>query len=149
MARKSDRQRCFVKARHNFTIEEWQATTRELTRSMELVDEQEAADKAAAASRKASLKELRSKVNELRNKVASGGEDRDVEATVEFMPKKGFKVYRHHCPGKPEHETEIRREPMTQVDYEGQLPLGDEPAPAKPEDKNDKADGAKGDSPAA
>ncbi len=126
MAKKSDRQRVFVKARHAFSEAEWKVATRELTRAMEQVDEQEAQDKAESASRKAALKELKAKVNELRNKVASGGEERDTEATVEFLPKKTIKIFRHHCPGDPKHDTEIRREPMTQLDYEGQLPLEDE-----------------------
>lgn len=133
--KKSDRQKVFTKARYSFSPGELRDVTLELTQAMKTAGEREESAKAAAAVARAEIKSLRSKINELANKVTSGGEDRDVEATVEFLPRKSVKVFRYHCPGRPEHDTEIRREPMTPSDYEGTLPLEDTTAPPKPEDK--------------
>lgn len=128
--------RVFIKARHDFNATEAVEAGRKLTRAMERKGEKEASLKSLSSKLKAEIKELDEEINEAANNVRNGGEERQVEATVEFVPKKGIKIFFYHCPENKElHGKEIKRDRMTEVDYEGQLPLGDEPAPPKPDNE--------------
>ena len=124
-----------VSVRHDFTTEEWKQKTDELTRTMKGVELKEEAVKAATASAKAEIKQLKSDVNDLANQLRNGYEMQQVEASVEFNRRKGEKKLYHHCPGKPDHNKLIRVEAMTEEDYQS-LPMPEpepEAAPERPE----------------
>lgn len=143
-------QRVFIQARHEFTPAEWMEATRKLTRAMEVKEEKENAKKATVSQLTAEIKQLQAEINEAANNVRNGGEDRQVEAAVEFLPKKGIKIFYHQCPDNTLlHGKEIRREPMSQVDYEGQLPLEDEPTPPDKLNPPGEKDGGQPGQPAA
>lgn len=133
MAKKSNPQptlRVFINARHEFTGPEAVEAGRKLTRAMERKAEKEASLKTISSKLKAEVKELDEEINEAANNVRNGGAERQVEASVEFDTKKGIKIFYHHCPeNKDLHTKEIKRERMTEQDYEGLLPLNDDPKP--------------------
>jgi hypothetical protein len=137
-AKKESGGRLKVRIQHKFTIEEYQERTQELTSAMKKVDLREEAVKAAAATAKAEIKEMKSHVNDLANQLRNGYEERDVDAVVEMDRKKGIKKLYHFAPGNKELNGKlIRQEPMTEEDF-ALLPL-DEPVkheaqpPAAPE----------------
>jgi hypothetical protein len=107
-----------VKIKHQFTLEETNLLVKELTRKMELVEEQDANVKAAAAVAKAEIKSMKADITEMRNKLSGGYEEREVDALVTFHRKSGMKAYTRHCPGQPGHGDFIKKIEMVEADYQ-------------------------------
>ena len=117
--------RAVVTVKHMFDENEWKGLGQKAARAQQVIDEKEEAHKAQQAVVKAEIKELKSSLAEVMNKLNNGYEEREVEALVEMDRKRGKKKLLHNAPGKPHHKELIREEPMTDDDYES-LPLPDE-----------------------
>ncbi len=138
MARKTNdknRIRTTIEVKHEFSREEQQEKIQQLTSKMRQVKLKQEAIKAAAATAKAEVKALESDVSELSDVLSNGYEMRAVEAWVEFNRKKGTKRFYWCSPGRPENNTFIKEDAMTEDEYQN-LPLGPkelEPTAPEPE----------------
>lgn len=120
--KKSTGKRAKIEVKHEFSTDEYKTRTDELVRSMQRVEEKDAAVKASAAVAKSEIKQLKASVNEMANQLQNGYEMRTVDVTVEFNRKTGVKKFYHFAPGKSENGSFIRQEAMTESDYQ-ELPL--------------------------
>ena len=120
----------FVQVKHDYTQDERNELTRQLTSAVQEKSEQTERLKSVSADFKARIKTVESQISEATNKICNGYEMRSTEASVELDRKSGIKKLFYHAPGKPEHKKLIGEEAMTEADY-AKLPLEDLP-PEKP-----------------
>lgn len=123
--------RARVEVKHEFTTEQWKDKTDQLTRKMKDVELEEDRIKANAAEAKSHLKVLKAEVNELANQLRNGYEMVETDVLVEYDRKRGEKSYFFNAPGKPNHKKLVRKEAMTEEDFEQLVPLPEQPEPAK------------------
>lgn len=118
-----------VTVRQNFLPEERDELISQHFQKLRAASMRRERAKAEASEAKAEAKVLEQEAAELAEKFQNGYEMVVVDATVQLDRKSGTKFYRRYCPGKPEHDTLLKDEPMTEDDFQ-RLPL-EEPTPAE------------------
>lgn len=122
MAKKREGKRVTTRVKHTFSAAEFKDRVLEknkLEREAELREEQRAS---ANATAKATIKELATRIVDLRSQLDDGGEMREVDAVVVMDRKKGVKTYYRFCPGQEGHDEKLKVENMTEEDFQS-LPL--------------------------
>jgi hypothetical protein len=130
--------RCKVRVKHKFSNEELLERSSLAAKTHQDIELKEEAVKAASSVAKSEIKQLKSDLSEILNTLRNGSEEREVDAMVEYNPKKGTKKFYHFAPGKPHNKEFIEEKAMQEEDY--QLPgmeetFGEQPKPEVPAPK--------------
>lgn len=125
-------QRVRTRIKHTFTEQEKDDKIKCMTRTMREVELKQEQLKSANATAKAEIRFLLAGVTDLRNQLEDGGQPIEVDAIKVVDRKEGTKSFYVFAPGQPGHDEFIRKENLTEEEYQ-ELPLTI-PEPAQRDD---------------
>lgn len=114
----------FALVKHEFTTEETQSLTSNLTKGLRNIGELQEQKKAIGAEYAAKIKTQQAAVSEIANKLDSGFEMKEMQCDVEYdYPSRIKRFYPMRDNGK--RSALAKEEPMSEIDLQSQLPLKD------------------------